>query len=169
MRVITVILLLLVMGCGTETSALKGEKGDKGDTGEVGSNGQDGTSKIVRTILCGETITGLSGNAATALNGLFVIYKAAVMSSGDVWAVASVSDILIEVTGSSFFSVNQVGADTGAVIFVADYWTANSGYWTISANRSTKVMTAKYTDSSLGVQSPVIMNFASSACTLQNF
>ena len=149
-----------------------GSDGHPGDTGPAGTNGTNGATgasgtnnRIVTSIGCSGTISGLTSNAGTALNGLEVKYTASVTSSGDIFVKGSVSSSSMEIGGSAFYSVNANGASTGPIIFTADYATASWGYWNITLNRTTLILTATYTDSTLVGQSPVVVTFASSACT----
>lgn len=127
------------------------------------------SGKFAAGIGCSGTISGLTGAAGTALNGLIVYYQAVVTNYGDVMATGSVATGGIQVGATSFYSVTQVGSLTGPVLFNADFATANGGFWTISTNRTTLVVTAVYTDSSLGSESPVTMNFSPSACSAMTF
>lgn len=157
MKTLIVAFALLLAGCGKD--------GATGPAGAAGAKGADGTdNRIVASVFCAGTVTGLSGAAGTALNGLGVNYSAALTNAGDVFATASIDTGAYQIGNSAFYSANQNGAQTGGVAFTADFATANGGWWAVSLDRSTLVVTAVYTDSSLGGQSPVTMTFASSAC-----
>lgn len=163
------LLVLSLSGCGGAPGAT-GPAGAIGATGVAGASGTNGTSaKFTAGISCFGTISGATGAAGTALNGLVIKYKAYLNASGDVYAYAAVSSSSITIGGTEFYSVTQVGSDTGAVLFIDDFATPNSGYWSISTNRTTLVVTAVYTDNSLAGQSPVTITFASSACTAFTF
>jgi hypothetical protein len=137
---------------------------------EQGPAGPPGTSGAIKaTINCSGTIASVSG-LASILNGLEVRYSAVLTHAGDVYASASVADEASQVSGTAFYAAAQTGAQNGRVSMIADYYgTANWGYWEITLDRNTLVTTAVYTDSSLGFQSPVVMNFAANACTVQSW
>ena len=159
----------LSFGCAGPTGP-GGAPGAVGPAAPIGPTGPAGASnRYTAGIVCSGTITGLTGNAGTALNGLVVKYKAYVTNSGDVMAAASVAYASEQNGDTQFYSSAQVGASTGAVSFVDDFATANYGYWDISTNRSTSVVSVVYTDSSLGAQSPVSLSFVPSACTSYTF
>jgi hypothetical protein len=118
---------------------IKGEKGETGEKGEAGEAGADGTdNRIVSSIFCGGTLSGTS---------ISLKYAASLMASGDVFATASVSGGLNDISASAFYSAQQNGALDASVIVVSDYsGTANFGYWDIGLNRQTLVVTVTYND-----------------------
>lgn len=166
MKYILLIATLIFVGCGKDGAAgPAGPAGAPGQTGAQGPAGSDGTdNRIVATINCDGQISGLAGAAGTALNGLWVEYNAALTASGDVYAAANVSAPSFQVGDSIYYAASQNGSATGSVIFTADFATSNYGWWNVSLNRSTLVVTAVYNDTDLGGQSPVTMNFNASAC-----
>lgn len=112
----------------------------KGEKGEAGKDGND--NRIVKTILCHDTLE---------TGGPYVNYHASVLSSGDVFAQASISMTPLELGSSRFYSGQQVGAETGDVSFAFDVVEAdNGGFWNIKADRSTKILTAEYRDADQG-------------------
>ena len=129
------------------------------------------SSRFVSGIVCLGAVSGVSGAAGTALNGVNVYYKAVLTAAGDVMSTASVTPAIgsFQVSGTDFWASSQSGASTAPVFITADFATSNWGWWNISLNRSTLVTTAVYTDSTLGAQSPVTITFLSSACTLLSF
>lgn len=144
----------LVFGCGGK--------------GEQGPAGKDG-GRIVSSMYCQGTITGLGG-AASALNGLKVEYNAVLTSSSDVYAAAHIIDSFSQVSGTTFYAAGEAGAATGAVVVTNDYHsTGNGGFWRISLNRATMVTSIVYTDSSLGAQSPLNLQFTAAACDVGNW
>lgn len=152
---------LMVMMAFSALGCVKGPKGDKG---------ADGSGRIISTINCQGQITGLTGAAGTALNGLFVEYTAILTSASDVYATAVVYDDLFQYSATHFYANGQSGADSASVYITADFdASADGGFWRISLNRDTLVTSVRYTDSSLGVQSPVDLNFAASACLVEYF
>jgi hypothetical protein len=122
---------------------------------------------IVLTIFC----VGTTSNAATggeALNGRIVSYDAAVNDSGDVFATAAVADGSYQASGTTFFSKSQVGADTGAVVVVNDYIAPyNGGYWTVSADRNAKTVTAVYKD--VDFSSGQKFTFTPASCVVNSY
>jgi hypothetical protein len=101
-----------------------------------GKNGID--NRIVSSIGCSGSLEG------TALN---FTYNAQLMASGDIHASASISDSILEVSGTVFFSSKQVGAATAPVMFTNDFASpANGGYWKLSLDRSSLVTTIEYND-----------------------
>lgn len=153
--ILSLISLVAISGCA---------KGPKGDAGA------NGAGKIVSTINCGGTISGLSGPAGTALNGLEIEYDAVLTSGGDVYSTARVIDNITQTTSTNFYARGQSGASDASVLIVADYASpANGGFWEVSLDRNTLTTYIDYTDSSLGGQSPVNMTFTPSACTVQNW
>jgi hypothetical protein len=152
------------------TGCIKGEQGPAGPPGSPGVTGQSSGSKVVSTINCSGTISGLSGNAGASLNGLGVDYNAILTTSGDVYASAAVINPRGQDSGTEFYAANQIGANTGAVYIVADHdYTADWGQWKISLDRKTLITSAIYTDPSLGAQSPVNLTFTANACVVQDW
>lgn len=135
-----------VCQAGTWTAIdIKGAKGDSGAAGKDGAAGTNGTdgkdgtdNHIVASILC----TGSLENTA-----LYFSYSAALMASGDVFAEGSIADGNIEISGSKFYSSQQNGALTAAVLFNDDFVAPyNGGYWSIKLDRGTLVTTIVYSD-----------------------
>lgn len=125
------------------------------------------SSRFVAGIQCYGSVSGLTGAAGTALNGSEVYYKAVVTAAGDVMSTATVMPLngAFQVSGTNFYLQSQSGSATAPVVILADFATANYGFWNISVNRSNLVTTAVYTDTTLAGQSPVTMTFLTSACT----
>lgn len=154
---------LAFAGC-SGSAGPAGPAGAVGAQGPTGPAGQNGTTRIVASIFCSGQVSGNTGNAAS-LNGTKVEYWASLMSSGDVYANAVIAGNSFQIQGTSFYSYMQNGATTGSVTVIADaYGNATSGFWNVSLDRSSLVVTAVYTDAELGVQSPVTNTFTSSAC-----
>lgn len=154
---------LLLALCSFSVFACGGKTGPQGP---AGSNGNSG--KIVATMNCSGYISGLSGQAGTALNGLKVDYDAVLTSIGDVYASASISDDIAQVSGTKFYASGQSGASNGNVEIIADFHgTSDAGKWSISLNRSTLITTVVYTDASLG--GPVSLDFTAAACSQSYF
>lgn len=140
----------------------------RGKTGAAGTNGTSG--KIDSTVNCSGTIFGLSGQAGTSLNGLKVEYSSVITNGGDVYSTANISDDYSQVSETAFYADGQPGYSTGLVELIGDYdQTDDEGTWEVSLNRDTLITTVTYTDSSLGLQSPVVLNFTAAACTQNNW
>jgi hypothetical protein len=153
--ILSLVSLVAISGC------VKGPKGDPG---------APGGGRIISTINCGGTISGLVGAAGAALNGLEIEYDAVLTAGGDVYSTARVIDDLTQTTSTHFYARGQAGANDASVLIVADYDSpSNGGFWEISLDRNTLITYVDYTDSSLGVESPVNMSFTPSACTVQNW
>jgi hypothetical protein len=136
---------------------------------EQGPAGPPGSGRIVSSMFCEGTISGLGG-AQAALNGLQVEYNAVLTSSGDVYATANIIDDFVQVSGTAFYAAAETGASSGAVLVTDDvHSTGNGGYWRISLNRTTMVTSIVYTDSSMGGSSPVNLQFTAAACDVGNW
>lgn len=136
----------------------------KGDKGE---QGLPGAGRIVSTINCQGTVSGLGG-ASSVLNGLEVEYDAVLTSNGDVYATGTIIDDLQQVSGTSFFAAGQNGSQTARVFVTNDqHGTADGGLWQLSLDRVTLQPTVIYDDASLG--GPVNLPFTPAACSLLNW
>lgn len=126
---------ILIVACGGE-----GEMGPPGPQGEMGAPGAPGDDgKISASIRC---FGGLEGT------DLAINYDAVQFSSGYVFASAMVTGPAFQSSGAVFYAPTQAGWATAPVTIVFDvFGTANAGWWDISLNRQTLVVTAKYTDS----------------------
>ncbi len=138
------------------------------------SNNNSSTSssgtRIVLTIKCDMVIAGLVGNAGLALNGRQISTTTAFNGAGDAWATAEVIDDAAQTTGSSIYASAELGSANPSVLINDDYFgSANGGYFDISADRNNQGVSVIYTDTSLGVESPVTLNFANTNCTATNF
>jgi len=114
-------------------------KGEDGKDGVDGKNGADGTdNRIVASIHCSGALDGTS---------LYFSYNASLMASGDVFANGSIIDDYFEISRSAFYSVQQVGATTAAVILANDQsGTANGGWWRLELDRKTLITSITYFD-----------------------
>jgi hypothetical protein len=150
-----------------EGAGIPGEKGATGEAGAAGKDGaagaagKDGTdNRIIKAIYCNGALTGTS---------LFAVYEISILASGDLFAFGSISNLLDESGASAFYSVNQVGADTAAVIFTKDeFGSINGGWWDLSMDRGALVVTAKYNDTELA-QGSTSYDMALGACTVHDF
>jgi hypothetical protein len=138
-----------------------------GCTGPRGPAGPPGSNRVIQTINCLGTISGLAGGASV-LNGLDVEYEGIVMEAGDVYATAAVIDENEQTSGTSFYAAGQSGSSTAEVVITKDYHnTDDFAEWSIKLNRSSYVTSIVYDDPSLGA--PVVMSFTAAACTVQNW
>lgn len=93
-------------------------------------------TRIVESFHCGGTLE----NTALAF-----LYDLVQMSSGDLFATASIVDVSISTSATEYYSASQVGYATAQVVVIRDEDTvANGGYFTIKLNRSTLVTTISY-------------------------
>lgn len=145
---ILLLLPLFAIGC---------VKGPKGDAGIPGSG------KIVATMNCAQTISGLDPD----LNGLMIEYDAVLTSGGDVYATATIVESGYQASGTAFYAADQAGAENALVLVTADYiGAANGGLWKIRLNRDTLVTHIRYEDPS-DLVGPIEDTFSPSACTAQ--
>lgn len=141
--------------------ALAGCKGPKGDTGASGGG------RVIATIYCAGTVSGMAGGAAP-LNGLDVEYNAVLTAGGDVYATANIVDEASQVSGTAFYAAAEPGSATAEVPVTADYvGVYNGGFWRVSLNRNTLVTSVEYDDPSLA--SVATMAFTASSCTVSHF
>lgn len=144
-----IVVAALSQGCNNNSSTSSGVSG-----------------RITQTIKCDMLISGLGGNAGTALNGVQIATTVAVTGTGDVWATAEVIDDESQHSGSSIYATGEIGTANPAVLVNADYYgTASGGYFDIITDRGNAGVSVTYTDASLGVESPVVINFSNSNCT----
>lgn len=148
-----VVVAILSQGCGQNNSTSSGT-----------------TSRITQTIKCDFVVSGLSGGAGAALNGLQMATTIAVTGAGDVFATAEVIDDESQHSGSSIYATGEIGTANPTILINADYsGVANGGYFDISSDRNNAGVSVIYTDSSLGAESPVVMSFSNSNCTAVNW
>jgi Collagen triple helix repeat (20 copies) len=120
---------------------IPGAMGAQGASGPAGPAGADG-GVVAGSIGC------VGPLADTSLS---VNYQAVQLSGGAVFATASVISPDIQASGAQIFSATQNGyIDAPVVIFFDVQGAANSGWWRISLNRTTLVVTVIYNDSDLG-------------------
>ena len=76
-----------------------------------------------------------------------VTYQAAVFKSGDVFASAGIYGAAFQIGNSVFYSGRQKNSLTGPVLFTYDPDAkANGGYWMVSLDRKTLILTAAIAD-----------------------
>ena len=119
----------------------KGDKGDtgatgsKGDKGDTGATGATGTSpRIQYTVWCSAFLQGTTN--------LKYYYEINQWSNNDLFASAGIYGPSYEISASTMYSEIQNGWDTAAVLLAYDaLGSSNWGYWEVSANRTTGVVT----------------------------
>lgn len=154
----SILTLSLLAILATTAGCAKGEKGEKGE---------NGSGRIVSTINCAGTVSGVT-SPATVLNGLVVEYNAILTAGGDVYASSNIIDEVQQVSGTEFYAAGQNGAVTAMVKITSDqHSTADAAVWSVELDRTTLQTKVTYDDDSL--PAVVSMNFASSACTVQNW
>lgn len=166
------LILVSLIAIGSLSACGKGEAGPagpEGPEGPAGSVSTASTTKIVASIYCGGQVSGMTG-AASSLNGLNVNYSAALLTSGDVFATANIAAAAFQISGTSYYSVDQVGSGNGSVIVTADAVTPNNfGWWSVELNRATLVVTAVYHDTDLGGSGLATVTFLPSACQSHSY
>jgi hypothetical protein len=117
-------------------------------------------SQIIQTVYCGGSLQGTD---------LWFSYQAVALTSGDLFAGASLYGPLTQTSGTSFYAASQVGAATAAVVMTDDYaGTANGGWWQIEVDRTTLITVIEYNDSDApGGQDTWTMT--ADKCTLNNY
>lgn len=136
-----------------------GERGEKGDTGKQGANGTNGMdgkpgangkdgadasdgSKIAAGIYC---VGGLEGST-----NLTFTYQAIEFENGNVFVTGSIRDGSVETSASNFYAPTQNGWVNGGVLVQHDaYATDNAGFWNLTLNRQTLVVSISYYDSQM--------------------
>lgn len=100
---------------------------------------------------------------------LHFTYGAAVLTSGDVFAHASISGAAFEVGTSAYYSAQQNGAATARVIFTSDnLGAANAGWWDMALDRSTGIASIVYHDSDTA-GGTMTWTMPASACTVNDY
>jgi hypothetical protein len=157
------------------TQGSKGAQGEMGVPGEAGAPGAQGamgeagsagpTDDIMGSIGCVGTISG------GPLTGTYSIgYTADQFSDGAIFANAYVGDTSFSTSGSAFFAPQQTGWNTAPVTFVYDvYGTADGGWWLISLDRSTLVVSITYNDTDLGGTGTSTWDWHPSQCTVNTY
>lgn len=121
-----------------------GEPGAKGDKGDPGKDGLsvDG-SKITGSIFCGGGFQGLQSS-------LQFTYSAVQFANGNMFVSGSVSDGYVQTGNAAMFTSIQNGWVNGALTIQHDMLGPNvGGFWSLSLNRSSLVVSIQYFDSDL--------------------
>ena len=160
-------------GANCATGGLKVQSGlDSDEDGVLDSNEVAATTyvcngsngiKPAASLYCGAALSGTSVNFT---------YDAMLFSDGSVFVYGGIytSDQLIG--KSTFYDSSQSGATTAAVLLTYDLsGTDNWGYWSISVNRSTLVVTILYTDSneSGGSTTWTLSSSSATNCVLNSY
>lgn len=78
---------------------------------------------------------------------LWFTYSASLMTSGDVFVVGSINDDYSQASQAKFYSSQQVGAVTAAILITNDQLgAATGGFFTLELNRDTLVTRITYKD-----------------------
>lgn len=106
---------------------------------EVSIKGEPGTSnKIKSSIGCGGQMEGTN---------YYFLYTASLLTSGDLFVSAAIKSTYIQSSASAFYASTQNGATNGAVSINYDLVGGlNAGYWVVSLDRATLVVTVEYND-----------------------
>lgn len=123
---------------------IAGPKGDRGDTGAGASTVNGGAvssgDKLVSTLYCDAKLEGSAG--------VYVAYGVDQFESGNIFVNASVRDNADQASNSTFFAPTQNGYATGAITVEKDeIGAANAGFFSISVDRTTKIISVVYKDS----------------------
>jgi hypothetical protein len=133
----------------TGPTGAQGPKGDTGATGQTGATGPQGpagpqgapgaTNRITASLNCNGGLEGLDYT--------IVSYNAYVFSDGFVFASAEVFNNGSSSTTAKFYAPQQVGWDTASVRVHYDaFGTPDYGFWDLSVNRDTAVLTVTVHD-----------------------
>lgn len=117
-----------------------GPTGPAGPVGDAGPPGKDGTDggKITGSIGCGGNLEGTS---------LWFSYTAVQFAAGAVFSSGAIKANDLQVSASAIFAPEQNGWDTAPVQMTLDSaGPVNAGWWRISLNRTTLVVTIDYND-----------------------
>ena len=136
-----------------------------------GSNGSNGSNGIqtAASLYCGAV---LENSIDLFEDGtVWFTYNAMVFSDGSVYAYGGIRNSEFQIGRSTFYDSSQSGASTAAVLFTWDVSSpANWGYWEISVNRSTLVVTILYTDENqVGGATTWTLPSSSSNCVLYSY
>lgn len=173
MKTMYLFLLLLVVGCSsadipktssvgkdglngangtTGESGSAGAKGEKGDTGETGPQGPPGPggpsgsgvdgSKITSSIFCNGFLEGQPGYLFS--------YNAVMFQNNNVFVNATIADSVFETSATKLYAPSQNGWSNATVSMQHDAAPpANAGWWMLSLDRQTLVVTVVYNDADL--------------------
>ena len=146
------------------TNGDNGTNGTNGTDGDNGTNGTNGTNGIkpASSLYCGAILENTV---------VWFTYTAMVFSDGSVYAYGSIYSSEMQIGRSRFYDSSQSGASTAQILFTWDLsGSDNGGYWEISLNRSTLVVTILYTDSDeSGGSTTWTLNSSSNNCVLNSF
>jgi Collagen triple helix repeat (20 copies) len=150
----------------TGATGATGPQGPMGEAGAMGATGPQGPSgDITGSIGCVGTVSGgpLSGTYSMG-------YTADQFSDGAVFSTGYISGASISVSGSAFFAPQQTGWDTAPVQFTYDVYSgADGGWWLISLDRSTLVVSITYNDTDLGGTDTYTWAWQPSQCTVNTY
>ena len=152
------------------TNGTNGTNGDNGTVGTNGTNGDNGTNGTNGTNGI-KPAASLSFGASLEDTSYKFSYTAMVFSDGSVYAYGGIRGADSQIGRSTFYDSSQSGSSTAEVIFDWDLsGSDNWGYWKISVNRSTLVVTILYTDQDeTGGSTTWTLNSSSNNCVLNSF
>jgi hypothetical protein len=140
------------------------------DTEEViVCNGEDGEDapesesigRIEASLFCNGLLAGTDGLAAEN--------NAVVFTDGSIWARASVTDGIIEVGDSAFYSREQVGAARAEVIFFLDVQPPTvGGFWVVGIDPASLDSVVEYFDEDLAAGS-LLWTQAAEDCVVNRY
>ena len=177
MKLAVALIGLVLVGCGS--NGKDGEPGKEGTGGKPGTNGTNGTSgkdgidnKITSSISCHGDLSSFS-SAQRTLNGKTIsdsfsfYYTVVVTTSEDVFVSGEIIHPAYDASKTRFYSKQQAGALRAPVSIGWDVIENNSsGFWNLSLDRVTKIMTVRYTDSDFAMAPNYIeLSFPAYACT----
>lgn len=95
-------------------------------------------TRIIASISCAGQLEG---------EDIHFTYQLQQMSSGDVFASATIYDMGFQVSSAQFWSLEQEGFDNAPVLMASDLVGAvNGGYWTVGVDRKTLITAVVYKD-----------------------
>jgi len=160
-------------GANCSTGGLKVQSGLDSDADGV----LDSTEVTATTYICNgsngiKPAANLWCGAALSGTSLRFTYDAMLFSDGSVFVYGNIYASDQQIGGSTFYDSSQNGSSTAAINITADLLgTDNWGYWRISLNRSTLVVSIVNTDSDAtgGSNTWTLSSYSSNNCVLVSF
>lgn len=148
---------LVLFGCASApTNGKDGAPGAKGDTGATGAPGPKGEPGSVATTMTtpgtnvdDSKITASIGCSATLQNtvGMSFTYNVDQFANGNVFVTANIADAAKSSSFSEYYAPTQNGFATAPINITLDEFAPNdSGWWSVSLDRSTLVVSIVYHD-----------------------
>lgn len=128
------------------SQGLQGPQGPAGEAGAPASAVDSGNGdRIVAMTYCADTIPD-----AFSGTDILVDYGLVEFASGNVFANGSISDMGRSAGGSQYYAPTEDGYDTAQIVALIDEVPpADGGYWLITIDRATLVVTAAYHDADI--------------------